>query len=197
MAEENAKVTTNGTTEVVTEETLETSTDAEVANETPTVEELLAKLAQAESEKKILKASNDKLSKESAESKRALRAKMTEAEREDEAKKEEDRLKDEKLNEALSELNHIKAVAAYKAISDEKIVEELINAISDADHAAIANIIENEKSKAVKIAQAEWMKSRPPVNNGSGVAMTKEQILAIQDSAERQRAIAANIELFQ
>ena len=176
MAEENAKVTTNGTTEVVTEETLETSTDVEVANETPTVEELLAKLAQAESEKKILKASNDKLSKESAESKRALRAKMTEAEREDEAKKEEDRLKDEKLNEALSELNHIKAVAAYKAISDEKIVEELINA---------------------KIAQAEWMKSRPPVNNGSGVAMTKEQILAIQDSAERQRAIAANIELFQ
>ena len=112
-------------------------------------------------------------------------------------KKEAERQREEELNSVKSELNHIKAVAAYKAISDEKIVEELINAISDADHAAIANIIENEKSKAVKIAQAEWMKSRPPVNNGSGVAMTKEQILAIQDQAERQRMIAANMELFQ
>ena len=192
MAEENAKVTENTSTEEVVTETTET-----VENNKQDVDALMAELAAEKAARLKDKAALDKALKEKGDLTKTLRAKMTASEQEEELKKEAERQREEELNSVKSELNHIKAVAAYKAISDEKIVEELINAISDADHAAIANIIENEKSKAVKIAQAEWMKSRPPVNNGSGVAMTKEQILAIQDSAERQRAIAANIELFQ
>src|SRR5699024_6665472 len=37
--------------------------------------------------------------------------------------------------------------------------------------------------------------SNPPANNG--VAKTKEQIMGIKDTAERQRAIAQNLNLFQ
>ena len=192
MAEENAKVTENTSTEEVVTETTET-----VENNKPDVDALMAELAAEKAARLKDKAALDKALKEKGDLTKTLRAKMTASEQEEELKKEAERQREEELNSVKSELNHIKAVAAYKAISDEKIVEELINAISDADHAAIANIIENEKSKAVKIAQAEWMKSRPPVNNGSGVAMTKEQILAIQDQAERQRMIAANMELFQ
>ena len=192
MAEENAKVTENTSTEEVVTETTET-----VENNKQDVDALMAELAAEKAARLKDKAALDKALKEKGDLTKTLRAKMTASEQEEELKKEAERQREEELNSVKSELNHIKAVAAYKAISDEKIVEELINAISDADHAAIANIIENEKSKAVKIAQAEWMKSRPPVNNGSGVAMTKEQILAIQDQAERQRMIAANMELFQ
>lgn len=193
MAEENAKVTETATEEVATE----TENTETVETDKPDINALMAELAAEKAARLKDKAALDKALKEKGDLTKTLRQKMTASEQEEELKKEAERQREEELNNVKSELNHIKAVAAYKAISDEKIVEELINAISDADHAAIAQIIENEKSKAVKVAQAEWMKSRPPVNNGSGVAMTKEQILAISDTVERQKAIAANMELFR
>ena len=74
-------------------------------------------------------------------------------------------------------MNHNKATAAYKSIQNEKVVESLIEAVADADHSTIASIIEAEKKAAVKAAQAEWLKSRPPVNAGTGneASVTKEQ----------------------
>ena len=102
----------------------------------------------------------------------------------------------ERAEQAEKENNHSKAVAAYKDLSDEETVEKLIDAISDADHAAIANILSSEISRAVKNAQAEWLKTRPQLASGAGASMTKEEIMAIKDSGERQRAIARNINLF-
>lgn len=193
MAEENAKVTENATPEVETPAT----ENQDVNDNKPDIDALMAELAAEKAARLKDKAALDKALKEKGDLTKTLRQKMTASEQEEELKKEAERQREEELANVKNELNHIKAVAAYKTISDEKIVEELINAISDADHTAIANIIENEKSKAVKTAQSEWMKSRPAVNNGNGTAMTKEQILTIQDQAERQRMIAANMELFQ
>lgn len=180
---------------------------ADVAEQptTPTTEELMARIAEAEAakakaeaERDTLKRSNDKLSKEAAEIKREKIANMT-ADEAAKAQAEEERKKmEEELAETKKQLNHINAVAAYKSVSDEKIVEQLIEAVSVADHASIAAIMEAEKQKAVKVAQAEWMKSRPPVSAGDGYSsMTKEQILAIADDTERRKAIAANLDLFQ
>ena len=163
---------------------------------TPSVEDLLAKLALAEAEKSKLKSANDKLSKESAEYKRQQRANMTVEEQKNAEIEEKIRLLTERAEAAERENNHNKAIAAYKAIDDSNIVENLIGAIADNDHDAIAKIIEAECAKAVRVAQAEWLKTRPAVNNGSGNAMTKEEILAIKDDGERQRAIANNIQLF-
>lgn len=190
MAEEVTNVT-NDVTEPVTD-----NVDTKAEEKSPSVDELLAKLALAEAEKSKLKSANDKLSKESAEWKRQQRASMT-AEEQKNAEIEE-RIKEltERAEMAEKENNHNKAIAAYKNISDGNVVETLIGAISDADHEAIAKIIESEVSKAVKVAQAEWLKTRPSVNNGSGTSMTKEEIMAIKDSGERQRAIAQNLELF-
>jgi ribosome-interacting GTPase 1 len=94
------------------------------------------------------------------------------------------------------ELNHIKAVNAYKAISDEKTVDKLIDAVSDADHNAIATIIANECKKAVAEAEAKWLKDRPRVNAGQYSSMTREQIMSIKDREERTKAIAMNQGLF-
>ncbi len=58
-------------------------------------------------------------------------------------------------------------------------------------------MIEAEKQKAVKEAQAEWMKSRPPVNTGQYSSMTKEQIREIKDRSELRKAIAQNLDLFK
>lgn len=165
-------------------------------NNTPTVEELMEQLKQANADRDKYKSANDKLSKEAAENKRALRAKQTAEEQEAEAKAEAEREVQEELENLRKELNHNKAVNAYKSVSDEKMVENLIDAVSDADHNAIANIMEKYATAKVKEAQAEWLKSRPQVNAGQYSSMTKEQIMAISDRSERMKAIAQNQNLF-
>lgn len=163
----------------------------------PDVEKLMAELAAEKAARMKDKAALDKALKEKGELTKNLRAKMTASEQEAEAKAEAEKQREEEFNKVKAELNLIKAKNAYRAITDESVVETLIAAISDADHASIANIIEKEKEKAVKLAQAEWIKTRPAVNNGTGNSLTKEQILEIKDQSERQKAIAANIDLFK
>ena len=170
--------------------------DAENSN-TPSVEELTAQLAAAKAETEKYKSANDKLSKEAAENKRQLRARQTAEEQEAEAKAEAERLRNEEFEAMKKELNHNKAVAAYKNINDDKTVTRLIDAVSDADHNAIAKIIEDECKKAVNAAEAKWLKDRPPVRSGQYSSMTVEQIMAITDRNERQRAIAMNQHLFK
>lgn len=162
----------------------------------PTIDELMAQLAAEKAEKERYKNANDKLSKEAADTKRQLRAKQTAEEQEAEAQKEAKRLADEERETLRKENNRFKAIAAYKSL-DEKTVDKLLEAVSDADHASISAIIEAEVQKAVKEAKAEWMKSRPPVNVGQYSSMTKEQIMAIADRDERRKAMAQNMDLFK
>lgn len=166
---------------------------------TPSVEELMAQLAEAKAESQKYQNKYNQASNEAAESKKALRAKQTAEEREAEEKAEAQRLADEEREAMRKELNHIKAVAAYKNIPDEKTVENLIAAIDENDHASISAIIEREKEKAVKEAKAEWQKSIPQPNFGTGEysSMTKEEIMAIKDDETRVRAIAQNQHLFK
>lgn len=166
------------------------------AENTPSVEELLSQLAAERAEKEKYKNASDKASSEAAKYKKELRSKQTAEEQAAEAQAEAEKLQNEKYENAINELNRMKAVSAYKNVSD-KAVEKLIDAVSDADHTAIAAIIESEVKAAVANAQTEWLKSRPPVNAGGEYAgMTKEQIMAISDRAERRKAIAMNPKLF-
>ena len=106
------------------------------------------------------------------------------------------RIRDEEYEALRAENNRMKAVGAYKSISNPKVVDNLIEAVSNADHNAIALIIDNEIKAAVKVAETDWLKSRPQAQIGAGGAMTKEQIMAIPDRDARIRAIAQNKELF-
>lgn len=176
-----ADVTNTNQTETNTENQTNTTMENPAAEKpetgSPTVEELMAQLASERAEKEKYKNASDKASSEAAKYKKELRSKQTAEEQEAEAKAEADRRRDEELENLRKELNHNKATAAYKSIQNEKVVESLIEAVSDADHATIASIIEAEKKAAVKTAQAEWLKSRPQVNTGTGneVSVTKEQ----------------------
>jgi hypothetical protein len=164
---------------------------------TPTVEQLMAELSAAKADVERFKSANDKLSKSEAEMKRQLRAKQTTEEQEAEARAEAERIAQEEREALKTELNQVKAEKAYKAITDEKVVSGLIEAVSNADHTAIAQIIAKECEKAVAVAQQTWLDSRPEVNyGGSGDVMTKEKIMAVKDVTERQRLIAENIDLF-
>ena len=191
-----AETETKTTVDAQTTQQVQPSDAQQAKSTTPTIEELMAEIARERAEKEKYKNASDKNSAEAAKYKKELRSKQTAEEQEAEAKAEADRLKDEELENLRKELNHNKAVSAYKSIQNEKVVETLIEAVSESDHNAIAAIIESQKKAAVKEAQAEWLKSRPQANAGAYSSMTKEQIMAIPDRNERIRAIAQNQNLF-
>lgn len=191
-----AETETKTTVDAQTTHQVQPSDAQQAKSTTPTIEELMAEIARERAEKEKYKNASDKNSAEAAKYKKELRSKQTAEEQEAEAKAEADRLKDEELENLRKELNHNKAVSAYKSIQNEKVVETLIEAVSESDHNAIAAIIENEKKAAVKAAQAEWLDSRPQANAGAYSSMTREQIMAIPDRQERLRAIAQNQNLF-
>ena len=180
-----------------TNTTVTEPTNASTETKTPTVEELMAQLANANAEKEQLKNSLSKSNSEAASYKKALREKQTAEEQEAEAKAEAERLQKEEIEQLRKEVNHNKALSAYKTL-DEKVVSKLIDAVSNADHNAISQIIANECKNAVANAQVEWLENRPPVNYGGNTEVTtKEEIMKISDPIQRQKAIAENINLFR
>ena len=188
MAEETKTTTETNVTEIKA---------PAVENSAPSPnEDSVAQINSLKAEMERLKAANDKLSKEAAENKRQLREKQTEEERIAQEQEEAQRKRQEEYEAILAENNRMKAFGAYASVADEKTVEKLIDAVSDADHKAIANIIADLSKKAVTDAEAKWLKERPQVRTGQYSGMTREQIMAITDSEERIKAIAMNKELF-
>lgn len=179
----------NETTNNVTETTETTVVEEATTETTPTVEELSAQIAQLTADRDKYKSANDKLSKESADYKRQLRAKQTAEEQQAEEQAEADRLQKEELENLKKELNHNKAVNAYKNVRDEKMVETLIEAVSDGDHNAIADIMEKYANARVKEREAEILKNRPRVNMGGEGSLTKEQFdnMSIADKSKLYR----------
>lgn len=174
-----------------------TTTDTTNAESTaPTVDELMAQISQLTADRDKYKTANDKLSKSEADMKRQLRAKLSEEERLSAEQEEAQRIRDEELENLKAENNRMKAFSAYKSIQNDKVVESLIDAVSNADHTAIAKILEMEVEARVKAEKTEWLKSRPQANVGSASSMTREEIMAIPDRDARMRAIAQNQNLF-
>ena len=175
----------------------ETTVTETQQNDTPSVESLMAQLAEANARADRNKLELDKALKENGTVKKALREKQTEEERLSAEQAEAQRIKDEEYEAAKAELNRLKAVGAYKSISSDKVVENLIDAVSNADHNAIAQIIDSECKKAVAEAEQTWLKGRPRVQHGTDTTMSKEDIMSISDPIERQSKIAQNIDLFR
>lgn len=177
----------------------ETKTTVETTAQTtePTTVDNSAEIAQLKADLERFKNANDKLSKESAEYKRQLRAKQSDEEAKASALAEAEAEREAEREALKAELNLLKATNAYKGISDEKAVAKLIDAVSNADHTAIAKFIEEQCKQAVASAEQAWLKDRPPVSSGMYSSMTKEEIMKISDPQERQAKIAENIELFR
>lgn len=114
------------------------------------------------------------------------------------AKKAEQELADLKKQIALGDM----AKTARKMLSEENITvpdEIIMNLVSD-DAEKTKSAVESFAKvlkDAVQAAVKEALKGNPPkANNGSTTTVTREQILAVKDRAERQRLIAENPQLF-
>lgn len=168
-----------------------------------TAEEKLSRLENFEyddksDELKRLKAASDKASKEAAEWKRKHNALL-----DDDSRKQQEA--DERYQEMENELKALKrdkTVATYTASYlkmgyDETLAKETAEALADGDNEKVfecqVKFLENHDKEITKGA----LKKTPRPGAGAGTTYkSKEDIMKIKDSTERQQAIKDNPELF-
>ena len=162
-------------------ENLETTNTVETENQnienaenTPSVDELMAELAKERAEKAKLKNSFDTASSELAATKKQLRTKMTAEEQIEEEKRLADEAKDAKIQELESKFRTMDYSKRYMGIGmDEKTAEslsELTGELVDADKffSALGKFITVSNKAAEENYRQELIKSNPDINAGSG-----------------------------
>ena len=163
---------------------------------------------QAEFDRRVQKAINTAVSNAQKKWQTMTDGKVSEAEKlaqmtseekaEYRAKKAEQELADLKKEIALGDM----AKTARKMLSEENISvpdEIIMNLVSD-DAEKTKSAVESFAKvfkDAVQAAVKESLKGNPPkASTGGTTTVTREQILAVKDRAERQRLIAENPQLF-
>lgn len=204
MAEEtkNTATTNNGAENQQTDTNAQEEQNAKETtadSSTPSVETLMAEIAKMKAEVEKSNLARDKAMKERGDAVKALREKQSAEEIADEAKREQD----EALKAHMKELEEFqtRTLAKDRYLMQGMTVEmaeKAAQAEVDKDMDTLAAIQKQHTDAVLKAAKAEWQKSIPEVNRGTGNAptMTKDEIFAIKDSAERRKAIAANMALF-
>lgn len=144
------------------------------------------------------KAANDKLSTENANYKRSERARMDEQERAA-AELEEERAQAKRDREELAMLKIGGKLSTHfkDTKTANKITSLLVSGKIDDALDVINEYLTKYHSEMRKSIEDELMADNPVATpQGNGGALTKEQILAITDTEERQRMIAKHIHLF-
>lgn len=159
--------------ETTTVET-ETQTTETTENKTPTVEELIAKLAQRDADYAKLKNSFDTTSSELSTAKKQLKAKMSAEEQIEEEKRIADEAKDARIQELESKFRMMDYSKRYMGIGmDEKTAEalsELTGELSDADKffSALDKFMKSKIKSAGEDAIQELIKKNPEIKSGTG-----------------------------
>ena len=173
--------------------------ESENADSGANTDALMAEIARMRVSEQKMKKELDKALKEKGEVTKALRAKQTAAELEDEAKREEE----ERHQAYVMELEEFKRkTEAKERYLMQGMSVEMATKAADAevsgDMEALTDIQRQHTEATLKAARAEWQKSIPQPNFGTGEysSMTKKEILSIKDTAERQKAILANRQMF-
>lgn len=175
------------------------NSENENADSVANTDALMAEIARMRVSEQKMKKELDKALKEKGEVTKALRAKQSAAELEDEAKREEE----ERHQAYVMELEEFKRkTEAKERYLMQGMSVEMATKAADAevsgDMEALTDIQRQHTEATLKAARAEWQKSIPQPNFGTGEysSMSKKDILAIKDTAERQKAILANRQLF-
>lgn len=203
MAEETKNtttVTTNNDAEDQQTDTTPSGDQVDVkADDKQTEDSVNAQLAEAQAEIARLKNSLSKANSEAANYKKELRAKQTVQEQEDEAKREAK----EQQEAYVKDLEQFKTrtLAKERYLMQGMTVDmadKAAQAEVDGDMDTLATIQKQHTDAALKAAKAEWKKTIPEPNHGTGntPTMTKDEIFAIKDPIARQKAIAENMALF-
>ena len=190
-------------------ENLETTNTVETENQnienaenTPSVDELMAELAKERAEKAKLKNSFDTASSELAATKKQLRTKMTAEEQIEEEKRLADEAKDAKIQELESRFRTMDYSKRYMGIGmDEKTAEslsELTGELVDADKffSALGKFITTSNKAAEESYRQELIKNNPDINAGSG-GDTKNSLAEERAVSIGKRTAGANEDILK
>lgn len=190
-------------------ENLETTNTVETENQnienaenTPSVDELMAELAKERAEKAKLKNSFDTASSELAATKKQLRTKMTAEEQIEEEKRLADEAKDAKIQELESKFRTMDYSKRYMGIGmDEKTAEslsELTGELADADKffSALGKFINASNKAAEENYRQELIKNNPDINAGSG-GDTKNSLAEERAVSIGKRTAGANEDILK
>ena len=135
----------------------------------PTVEELMAQLAQERANSAKLQNDYNKASSEAANYRKQLKAKQTAEEQEEEAKREAEEERRRYVKGLEDEVNMTKAEKRYLALGmPADMAKDAARAELDNDMEKVTGNMAKFKDASIKAAESEWLKSRPPVNAGQG-----------------------------
>ena len=135
---------------------------------------------------------------EAANLTKQLRARMSDEEAAKIAAEAAHKELEDKYNELLKKNTISGYKAKYLAIGyDEKLASETAEALANGDMEKVFENGEKHKSEMEKKIKADILKGTPKPGGGSGgEPMTLDKISKIKDPAERQAAIADNLELY-
>ena len=177
----------------------EGAAEPEVSADDETVDSLKQALAEERAAQARNKAALDKALKQVGDLTKQLRSKQTQQEIDEEAK----RTVEEQTKEYIASLEAYKKENEAKERyllqgMDSEMAKKAAAAEVAGDMDALMNIQRQYTDSVIKAKEAEWKKSMPKahIGNGSYPAMTKEEILAIQDDEERTKAIAQHLNMF-
>ena len=187
--------------ETTTVET-ETQTVETTENKTPTVEELIAKLAQRDADYAKLKNSFDTTSSELSTAKKQLKAKMSAEEQIEEEKRIADEAKDARIQELESKFRTMDYSKRYMGIGmDEKTAEslsEMMGELADPDKffSALSKFIAASNKTAGENAVQDLIKKNPEIKSGTGEA--DKNALAKEKARESaNRKTGANMDILK
>lgn len=113
----------------------------------------------------------------------------------------------DKLQKELDELKHANTIAELEKTARAMLRDDGVNVPDEVVSSLIAEDADNTKTKveafskafkeAVQDAVKEALKGKAPATGKGGSTLTKADILKITNRAERQKAIAEHIDLFQ
>ena len=175
--------------ETTTVETENVNVEGGVENEKPSVEELMAQLAQERAEKEKLRLAKDKANSEAAKYRKSWESKTSAEEQEMEARKAADEAKDARIQELESKFRTMDYSKRYMGIGmDEKTAEslsELTGELTDTDKffSALSKFITASNKFAGENAVQELIKNNPEIKAGSGAdsrnSLSEEKAVSI------------------
>ena len=175
--------------ETTTVETENVNVEGGAENEKPSVEELMAQLAQERAEKEKLRLAKDKANSEAAKYRKSWESKTSAEEQEMEARKAADEAKDARIHELESKFRTMDYSKRYMGIGmDEKTAEslsELTGELTDADKffSALGKFITASNKSAGENAVQELIKNNPEIKAGSGAdsrnSLSEEKAVSI------------------
>lgn len=182
--------------------TVETGTQATetMENDTPTVEELMAKIAQKDADYAKLKNAFDSKASALSKTEKQLKAKMSAEEQIEEEKRIADEAKDARIQELESKFRTMDYSKRYMGIGmDEKTAEsisEVTGELPDSDKffSVLGKFTQSLADSSAESAVQKLLKDRPEIKAGSGSsernALAKEKA---KESANRRSGANSDI----